>query len=154
MNDKLHRYALLAEIVGGISIVASLLFVGLQIKQSAVTVQAQTRLAMTEQARDNIKHSMEPMSLRIMVKLANGEELTQEEVRYSDMAMNLDLRGAENVFYQYRVGTFSKEEFEGYKSFYRQEFSGPRFREQWARRRNIFSKDFQDDVDALISESR
>ena len=152
MNDKLRRYALLAEIIGGISIVASLLFVGFQIRQNSVTVQAQTRLAVTEQARDNIKHSMEPMSLRIMAKLANSEELTLEEVLYSNMDMNLSLRGAENVFYQYRVGTFSEEEFEGYKNFYLEQFSRPRFKEHWARERNIFSKDFQDDIDALISE--
>ena len=152
MNEKLNKYALLAEIIGGISIVASLLFVGFQIKQNSVTVQAQIRLAMTEQARDNIKHSMEPMSLRVMAKLANSEELTQEEVLYSNMDMNLSLRGAENVFYQYRVGTFSKEEFEGYKNFYLGQFSGRRFRENWARERNIFSKDFQDDIDGLISE--
>ena len=152
MNDKLNKYALLAEIIGGISIVASLLFVGFQIKQNSVTVQAQTRLAMTEQARDNIKHSMEPMSLGIMAKLANGAELTLEEVLYSNMDVNLSLRGAENVFYQYRVGTFSKEEFEGYRNFYLGQFSGRRFRENWARERNIFSKDFQDEIDALISE--
>ena len=154
MSDKLQKYALLAEIIGGISIVASLLFVGFQINQNSVTVQAQTRLAMTEQARDNIKHSMEPMSLRIMVKLANGEELTQEEVFYSNMEMNLSLRGAENVFYQFRVGTFSDEEFEGYRNYYLGRFSEPRFKEHWARERNIFSRDFQDDIDALISEIR
>ncbi len=35
MKEKLHEYALIAEIVGGIAIVCSLIFVGVQIRQNS-----------------------------------------------------------------------------------------------------------------------
>jgi len=152
MNVRLQKYALLAEIIGGVSIAASLLFVGFQIKQNSITVQAQTRLAMTEQARDNIKHSREAMILERNATYIRVDEVTLEEIIDADMNINLMRRGAENVFYQDRVGTFSEQEFEGYKNFYMQQFSSARFQDHWAIEKTIFSKDFQNDVDNIISE--
>jgi hypothetical protein len=43
VNDKLQKYALIAEIIGGIAIVASLVFVGVGIRQSADETALNTR---------------------------------------------------------------------------------------------------------------
>jgi hypothetical protein len=44
MKERLQEYALIAEIIGGISIVASLLFVGFQVRQNSEALLAGSRL--------------------------------------------------------------------------------------------------------------
>jgi hypothetical protein len=43
MREKLQEYALIAEIIGGIAIVASLIFVGFQVQQTADETALNTR---------------------------------------------------------------------------------------------------------------
>ena len=52
MKEKLQEYALLAEIIGGIAIVASLIFVGVQINQNHAMMRAQTRSDISAQLSD------------------------------------------------------------------------------------------------------
>ena len=43
MKEKLQKFALIAEIVGGVAISASLIFVGVQINQNHEMMRAQIR---------------------------------------------------------------------------------------------------------------
>lgn len=43
MKEKLQKFALIAEIVGGVAIIASLIFVGVQINQNHEMMRAQIR---------------------------------------------------------------------------------------------------------------
>jgi len=43
MKDNLQEYALISEIIGGIGIIASLIFVGFQVKQNAEETALNTR---------------------------------------------------------------------------------------------------------------
>ena len=107
MKDKLQEYALISEIIGGIGIIASLIFVGFQVKQNAEETALNTRqmqsdaytqlsINITNINRDTLDH---PELIAIQQKVANGDPLTDTEqalrlasrrivFRYADLAWN------------------------------------------------------------------
>ena len=99
MREKLQEYALMAEIFSALAIIASLIFVGLQINQNSATIKAQTRNALAAIARDNIKVGMDARFVNIWAKKKNGEELTPEENILMKAHNNLIFRTAENGRY-------------------------------------------------------
>jgi hypothetical protein len=63
MKEKLQEYALIAEIVGGLAIVASLIFVGLEVKQN-------NAIARTESYQSNVNSLNEWRTLLITTGLS------------------------------------------------------------------------------------
>ncbi len=152
MKEKLQEYALIAEIIGGIAIVLSLIFVGVQIQQSSNAAKAQTRTTLTQIAHEMIATQMTPEWADIDKAISEGKGLTDEQQRTFVINTIMQLRTAENVFYQHRVGTFDDEEFSGYRNFYKRMFSNPFVQEIWGNRRDDFSVVLQEEIDHLILE--
>ena len=83
VKDKLQEYALIAEIVGGIAIVASLVFVGIQVRITAEETALNTRQmqAMVYQElqnqiiESNRLSATDPEYLRLTRKRMSGEQL-------------------------------------------------------------------------------
>ena len=59
MKEKLQEYALIAEIIGGIAIVASLLFVGVQINQNNKLIEASAMNASNERTDNTSRIGIE-----------------------------------------------------------------------------------------------
>ena len=141
-----------AELVSAVSIVASLIFVGIQVQQSSVTAEAQTRATLTTITHDMISVQMTPEWGEISTRLRNGEPLPPELQWIRNMYTTMQFRTGENVFYQHRVGTFSDEEFLGYRNFYRDYFSSSFVRNHWENTKHRYSPIFQREVALLIDE--
>jgi len=152
MKEKLQEYALIAEIVSTLAIISSLIFVGLQIRQNSDTVKAQTRNAIAEIARDNVKATMDPRLIEAFLKMSNGVKLTPEEAFLIRLHNNLIFRTAENVYYQYNIGTFSEDEFDGYRNYFHEYFSNKITLENWEETKSGYSPRFREEMDALISD--
>ena len=54
VKEKLQEYALLAEIISAVAIIASLLFVGVQLKQNDKTNQVNACQALTSESIDSL----------------------------------------------------------------------------------------------------
>ena len=103
MKEKLQEYALLAEIIGGIAIVASLLFVGLQIQQN-------TNLSKANAYRETIQEIADWREM-----LATNSELRDCLRRYIDLESNNTLTDCpmlglmlNNIFGIYETAYFDK----------------------------------------------
>ena len=81
VREKLHAYALVAEIIGGIAIVISLIFLMLELRENTVAQQRATFNQLTETI-DEWRNgwSLNPETRNIMSRLRNGEDVSPEEM--------------------------------------------------------------------------
>ena len=117
-NENLQRWALVAEIVGGIAVVLSLIFVGLQIKQSSEETALNTR-ALQATAYQNLIAQIESMNTLIIQdsefadlynRMLNRESPTNRVERQRIVTfITLSIRHGDLAFKQYQNELIDKE---------------------------------------------
>ena len=109
-NDRLKKWALISEIIGGIAVVVSLVFLILEIKHNTRESQLNTQAIEISVYNDLISNIMsineniieEGDFAEIVVKANSGEELSETEaLRYGSQLMNL-LRHGDVAYFQYK----------------------------------------------------
>jgi hypothetical protein len=117
-NDRLQRWALAAEIVGGLAVVISLAVVAFELNQSTNQAELNTNALEISAYQDlvagisdlNSVVIEDPEFARIMgLAQAGSKELTQEEIRrFSTHSMNV-FRHGDMAYFQYEKGAIDKE---------------------------------------------
>lgn len=103
MTELLEEYALIAEIISGIAIIISLIFVGIQIKRNTKATQASTFQAIADLDINlllNFGNSKELARL-ISTFRDNPDSLTKEEQNHGFYLFGAEVRHVENLFLQY-----------------------------------------------------
>ena len=126
------------ETLGFLAVVASLVFVGIEIQQNTAAIRGQTRQLLNVDFRE------------WQMAMATSPELFQRYTEYFGIspdaqptyAMNARLRNLENVFLQVDEGLVDASVFLSYGWRESRSFMGPQFREWWAPRRDRFHPDF------------
>ena len=117
MKKKLKEFALVAEIISALAVVAGLIFVGLEIRQSSEETTLNTRAIETAAYQDLISQiidiNMSILSvekLRDVYFLAQTEELTdQEDINiFGNYAISV-ARHADLACFQYQQGLIDEE---------------------------------------------
>lgn len=152
---KLHDYALIAEIMGGFSIVFSLIFVGIQISQNTEIVRAQTRDSLSEKQIDlyltlgTNKDAIEAYTLgrsgSIQLDLDNPDYVTWQFLAFSN------LRIWENEWYQFDKGLFEAQEYESRSQALAVILSKSGYKEIWKDNKTQYSEGFRAYVDSLLA---
>ena len=142
-----------AEVLGVIGVIATLIFVALEIRQNTSAVRSATVQAISEQSFDvNMRLAEEPDLLVLMRKADNQEPLTDSERDRLFTLWNAILRLNQNRFQQFRLGVLDDTtifEVGGRNSSYQ----GSSFTEYWAATKQNHSVEFQRFVeDCVISE--
>jgi hypothetical protein len=156
MLDRIHK---IAEIVAAFAIVGSLIFVGIQVRQSTAAtvvgnaqsmVQVRTTLAMALATNSELA-TLHQDGLHPDLKPLFNPEPGQNMIGIWTMAT---LRSTEAWFLQWRDGQLSDELWlgnrESLKGYFRTHQSISDF---WVRGRVAFSPDFQREVDAVQREA-
>jgi hypothetical protein len=114
VKQKLKEYALIAEIVGGIAIVLSLIFVGLQIKQN-------NELSLANSYRELLSDLNEVQSVmmtdenihRVWLSFLNGEAETLSQSDYLRLRQTVGslLRVYESAFYAFNYSQLGLSEW-------------------------------------------
>jgi len=109
------RYRDLAEAIGILAIVASLIFVGLQIKQSHEIAMASTYQARS-QATQELKATAlsSPDLVSALTKIYGGDydDITPSEYVALDTYFSASMSGYENLHYQHQQGFLPDEHWE------------------------------------------
>ena len=141
--------------IGSISVLVGLVFVGLELRQNAESVQSQTRSQIATAYADLIASQREDNGLlEALAKTRAGQELTPLEHLKVRLNTAAHLRLAENSFYQYRLGYYSEEEFDAERRFWRSYYSVPLLRVFWEETKEGFSSQFQNELDSIIYASQ
>ena len=161
-NEQLQKWALIAEIVGGIAVVLSLIFVGFQIQQSSKETALNTRAIEVNAYQDLINQIFilnneflgDPELSDLWARANDCEDITvraeQEQLRRYQASV---VRHGDMAYHQYEQGLISEERLNSALAILAQHItaSWPIW-EYWDRRKtlgNIYEP-YQKHVDNLV----
>ena len=111
MKERLQEYAFIAEIIGGIAIVASLLFVGYQVQQNSEALLAGSRQNLLEadlQVLDNM------MDYPRLYDVPNQNDFSGEEMLRLRVHFVTMMRIREYAWMQFNNGILDEQTFQAY----------------------------------------
>ena len=118
MSELLKEYALIAEIISGIAIIISLIFVGIQIKRNTKATQASTFQAIAELDINMLLNfgSSKELAKLISTFRDNPDSLTEEEQNHGFYLFGAEVRHVENLFLQYENQMLSEKHWQSRKA--------------------------------------
>lgn len=110
MREKLQEYALIAEIIGAIAVVVSLIYVGFQIQQNTTERRADSIEALNTGYREVALTYVEIENAGVAWhKVLDGEELTKREVDVMSDSLFAHLMLLEDSYNKHRQGYIDDE---------------------------------------------
>jgi len=119
-NNKLQNWALIAEIVGGIAVVLSLIFVGLEVRQSASETALNTQSIRASAYQDLVQQLSDINSLLIenpelsrvrRIAIDGGDLESTSDIDLFNSFARLIVRHSDMAFYQYSNGLVEEDRF-------------------------------------------
>ena len=139
------------QILSGIGVIASMIYVGIQIRNNAKAVRAATYQQLSASVSapwDNFFNNAESCSL----VLRGGDDFEGlnrlEKSRYRFMLM-ATMRRYENVWFQHRMGTLKTEDWRGINANLEAIFTAPGTHSAWAVVKDRSNAEFRTFVDEL-----
>lgn len=143
---SLETLALLSQVAGGFAVIASLIFVGVQIREQANATRAQTEqaiaanwMALTQVIADNADSFAAGLvsTNETFAELGDGGRL-----RFLS-AMFALFKHYENMYLQFRKGRLSDDEWEPWSNHIQMYFHQPGVQIWWGLRKATFSPTFR-----------
>lgn len=149
----LSQLADLGELVGGIAVVASLVYLAVQIRQNTRTVRGSTLHQNTDLWADIFLRLAEPSTAQAYVAgMAGSPDIRRLHYTQFFFICRAMFLGYENQFYQMRQGVLDAETYAGYQRSISSQFLAFRgFRLWWQQSRSVFTAAFVAHIDAMIA---
>ena len=145
----LEQGAFIAEVASGIGVIASLIYLAVQIKQNSKMVAAQTFQSISSTSSDLAFRMGETPELATLTAaaLGDGEGLTREQHLQIDLIMRSAFRNFENYYYQYMRGFLEQDMWEGFRQTMLAMIHGKVGRDWWSRNKIGFGKRYREFID-------
>ena len=146
----------LSQIVAVVGIFASLIFVGLQVRQNTKAIRATSHHAITDSfnAINNLILS-DPKVARIMrLTMAGSEEMDEDERVSANYMLLANMRIFETLYYQYKNGTLDKKLFDAELKTLKWVVTLPGFLAWWPVNPISLSDEFRAFIDGLIRDAQ
>ena len=156
MEFNLEQVALIVEIIGGIVIIISLLFVGLQLKESAKATRSATAVTTVSELTSwysNLGNS-EQGSYVFWNFMTNPDSITAVERFQAIMNLHGILLTWQNSYYLVKEGTLDKRVQESLLEIINGVKNNPGFQIFWQSRKAIFLKEFQEYVEEIMATDK
>lgn len=149
----LSDLANLGQLVGGIAVVASLLFVGFQIRQNTKANRASTLQMNADYWLHYLTSLAEPGMSEVHAKGAVGNvDLDRAEFGRFFLICRATFMGCENQHHQYLSGLLDAEAYKGYEATIREQIVAfPGVRAMWELVKHTYSPEFVEFLDDLIA---
>ena len=144
---KLEKYGVIAEIVGGLAIVVTLIFLIMEVRGNSEAIRAQTAQATFGISAESFYY---PEGNLALDKMLLGEELSVEEFSHATSLLAAIFTTFDNHYYQYRHGNLDEEIHEAYRARLELVMESEGVREFWDLRRPLHTRAFQAYVDAVL----
>jgi len=152
MTDQ-SRLRFVTEVVGLSAVVASLGFVGMEIRQNTAAIRSATTQAVSDQAMElTLSMATDEHLPRLLSELHNGltrSDFDPQDYRRLRLVVIAGLRRQENLYAQVRSGVLDSSALRNVSfSFYK----NPYGRELWAEIRDTFDPEFTRYWDEIVAE--
>ena len=147
----------IAEALGAVGVVVSLIYLATQIRQNTAAIRAGTAQQVTNRAGEIAQSiAMNPSTTELRYRgLRDPDSLSEEETRQFGGLMLAVFRAYENAAYQFRGGFLDPGEWSGLHNNLSSTVEQPGFAAWWTRTgRRGFSPEFQSLVDEIVQRKR
>lgn len=145
----------LAEIVGSVAVVVSLVYLAVQVRQNTHSVRSATLQANTALWNSIISTLADPGSVEAYAAGLTGQK-DISPVIYTQFFLHCRriFVAFEDQHFQFRQGILDKETYKGYERSISEQFLAFQgFRIWWEQSKNVFSPQFVEYIDDLISRT-
>jgi len=137
-----------AQLVAALAVIASLFYLGAQIRQNTRSMRAMVVDALTRGIAD-ILSGQNPEILRSFVRVVENLDDASEEDRLLALPQLFALfKLFENAWFQQRQGTLDREHWQGWDAYVRTYYHHPGVKSWWLMRRAAFAPGFRDYLEA------
>ena len=152
MKISLSKAAQTSEIIGALSVIIGLIFVGLEVRGNTVAQQFSATQALVSEYNEAIASINDEEFVCIYIEASNNfDDLSQNnKIRFS-VQMQPIFRTFEQLHYSASHGTIDPNVHLGFDRQFASIMQLPGFRQYWAVRRDWFGDQFQMHVDDVIS---
>jgi hypothetical protein len=140
----LDQLGSISEIIGGLGVIISLVYLALQIRKNTEAERTATYQAIVSDfgALNNTMASSPELSHLFVQAMEDYHQLSSnEKARISQLFFQC-FRYFENMFYQHRKGYLDEEVWAGWKRLMLTYYSRPGFQAWWGHRRDVYSESF------------
>jgi hypothetical protein len=140
--------AALAELLGAIAVLASLVYLAAQVRQNTQMVKSSIRQQLTKNSQEVVFKMVDGAD--VIAKLSSGEALTPtEEIKFQALA-RATFRGYEDYAYQHQQSLLDSSEWMGLLETIRSMVANPLVADQWLATRQEYSDHLQKVIDPLV----
>jgi len=142
----------IGEVVSAIGVIASLIYVGFQIRTNTEATRSATRQALSDQDLMYVAAGIDSAVLaEATAKIEKRADVSAVEASQLVQHQHLNTRIAENAFYQYKLGLLEDVVWERYVAILTLQFRHNQYaRKHWSHYRDSYSRDFQEIVDQVL----
>jgi hypothetical protein len=150
-SSKSSRLVQWLGIVADLAVLGGILFLGIELRQNASIVRAQTRAAISDESSDHLLRGAESPELMELINTAEaGEPLTAPEAARVNVFYQSRLRRWENIHYQYRHGLYSESEFAGQRAAWVRALRSVPFKEHFMSHRSEYAEELATELDDIL----
>jgi hypothetical protein len=150
----LADWASIGSLVGSATVLVSLIYLALQVRQAELNQQASIRQGRATRAVDIILAAGDPGYADALTKgPAGAADISAGEFAQFTAIYGAFLASAEDTFLQHREGLISNTTFASFRESWKRTLSQPGVRALWALRRHGFEGHFAAFMDGLMSEA-
>ena len=151
---KLEKWALIAEIVGGVAIVGTLIFLIVEIRGNSAAIRASTATSISERSHTQImSHLAIPALMEARLREFAGDQLSAMDEMMLDQSFAAGMKLAEESFIAFRDGNVDAEVWLTRAEIVLDNLASEAARDRWARRRlsGWYVQGFVDYIDSEIA---
>jgi hypothetical protein len=150
---SIQDWAAIAEMVGAIAIIVSLIYVGVQLRQNTQATRVHTSQVFVQTFGGIMSHQIQEPEFRDIYwrGLAGLSNLHGSELAAFGAWMGITIRAWESFYFQWQAGAFEDQIWSGWNCQFRDLFGYPGVQEVWRIRRHHLSEEFCKFVEESIA---
>ncbi len=140
----------LGDFIGGIGVVATLVYLAIQVRQNTAALRTASRQAIVAGMRDHVRLALEPGADSFFHAMESFPDVSPDEYRYFTTRMNDLLLFFQGAHALHESGTLEDETYEAYRDFVAASCSTPGGARYWQQVREIYTPRMAAALDARI----
>lgn len=152
----LEEFYMISQVVAAFAVMGSLIFVGLQMRQSDKTQRAMMHQERTHRNISVLNTFLEPQNRATMNRSRDIEQaraLSSEDRAHLSALLRITLLATEETFWQHRQNLLEDNVLEDQRQVYIRILFNPAFKAIWEQSREIYPDDFRAFIDDIAASS-